>query len=74
VIEFWIWVYLRWIPVDALSPLGLALLWLGRGLGVVGVLRIGLSVRRVWRQRPGTMTFTPGADHRAVTSERAGPA
>jgi len=50
-IEFWIWIYLRWIPVEALSPLGLALLWLGRGCAVVGALRIGLHLSRVWRRR-----------------------
>jgi hypothetical protein len=62
VIEFWIWVYLRWIPVEALSPLGLALLWLARGLAVVGLLRIGLNLARAWHRRPGPRFLTEGAN------------
>ena len=52
-IEFWLWVYLRWIPVDELSTLGLACLWLGRGLALAGLIRVGWTLRGARRGREG---------------------
>ena len=62
VIDFWIWVYLRWTPVDALSPLGLALLYgsAGGSASWAGDAAEGARVPQA-----------PAGDHPTARGERA---